>query len=202
MGAIGLIRCKPPAMIGGRSQDIGRIRSSRGERHQATHTVTRSANTTWLHIVLRREVIEKCTSVRHDVGGRGEGEELLHQDLPLLRIREDGIWVHRLVWPGPIKEIRKQYIINMGADPPPVLEHWGTNPKSNHEYENSWPRPVAVRAIDIARAAPIVRLNFDLVHEYLFSTDGRGIPLRWPLPQTRLLACRPKLANGCGRQAD
>src|SRR5271156_2459793 len=177
MGTVRRIRRKPSAMIRGRSQDIRRIRPSRGERHQATHTVTGSANTTWIHIVLSCEVVEKCPGVGHDVGRRGEREELLHQDLALLRIREDHMWIHRLVWSGPIKEIWKQHIITVGCEPLADLEHCGANPESIHEYENSWPRPAAGRAICIARAGPIIRPNLDLVHEYLFSIGRSGILL-------------------------
>src|SRR3984885_11293252 len=173
MGTIGRIRGESAAVIGGRSQDIGRVGPSRSEGHQATHTVTGSANATWLHIVLRCEVIEKCPGVGHDIGRRGEGEELLHQDLALLWIREDHMRIHRLVWSGPIKKIRKQNIITVGCEPLADLEHCGTNPDSIHEYNNSWPRPAAGRAIYIARAGPINRPNLDLVHEYLFSI-GRG----------------------------
>src|ERR1700679_188016 len=108
MGTVRRIRRKPPAMIRGGSHDIARIRSSRGKRHQATHTVTGSANATWLHIVLRCEVIEKCPGVVHDFGRRGEGKELLHQDLALLWIREDHMGIYRLVCPGPKKKIRQQ----------------------------------------------------------------------------------------------
>ena len=64
----------------------------------------------------------------------------------------------------------------MGCEPLADLKHRGANPESIHEYENSWPRPAAGRAIEIARAGPIIGLNLDLVHEHVLAHDAEPAP--------------------------
>src|SRR5712691_7417305 len=104
-------------MIGGSSNDAIWIGSGGSQRHQPAHTITRGADPTRLDVALRREVLEECAGVGHDVSRRRECKELFHQDFALLRIGKHRVWIHGLVWSGAIVQVWEQHEVAMGGEP-------------------------------------------------------------------------------------
>jgi hypothetical protein len=176
MRTVRCIGCEPAAMIGGGGEDAIRICSSRRERHQAAHAVAGRANAAGLHVGLCREVVEIRARIGHDVGRRAGGEEFLHQDLALRGIGEHLVRVHRLVRSGAVEQVRQQHEVAMGREPLADLQHGRTNAQAVHEHQNGGPWAARGRAIDVARADPVARLDTDLRHQRFLAQAAVQFP--------------------------
>src|SRR6185437_16325112 len=116
----------------------------------AAHAVPRDADRSSLYVSLSREKVEEGGHIGHDVGRRRSREELLHQDLALLRIREDGPRVHGLIGTYAVEEVRQQYEIAVSRQPLSDLQHDRTDGETVHEDEHRGPRACAPGPINIA----------------------------------------------------